>query len=391
MQDLEKTAITIQDTLVPALEASKSMIDINGLSSSLKTLSSAVTAVVDTSWLKTESKWTISVSKLLSIDAREIETPALNSLLSLEQATSRIVNGIGIPKLTSIAAQIASISSTYSNISDRWKDLVMPYALLEDLQDLATKQYRSIQKETEAADWRLGLLDSASRYVDRQVSWTGDIIAELQDKIESMDEAVPEEQYSAVPLIPQYIGYTNRADRNISPEQGLEKSSIVEITEKGKKIIENAVIINNLCIAAGLNQIFKYTAKMMLVSSNIGTIFCNNKESFGTMIDDFYMMFYENLEHIKEIFSDAAVRKEDIYQCIFRVKDMRTDLRHDYEHGGNSKINQKRKNIAECYKHYTNKPVLYQQKDFVTLQKRLYDEFLLLEEHLIDAISKMLP
>ena len=60
-----------------------------------------------------------------------------------------------------------------------------------------------------------------------------------------------------------------------------------------------------------------------------------NRNSFGDVIDGLYFIFYENLKHIKEVVTDEAVRNEDVYQCIFRVKDMRTDIRHDYEHGDN--------------------------------------------------------
>ncbi len=53
------------------------------------------------------------------------------------------------------------------------------------------------------------------------------------------------------------------------------------------------------------------------------------------MVDGFYMLFYENIEHIKGLSSDKAIREEEVYRCIFRVKDMRTDLRYDFEHGKN--------------------------------------------------------
>ena len=113
-----------------------------------------------------------------------------------------------------------------------------------------------------------------------------------------------------------------------------------------------------------------------------------SEDDFGKMIDGVYMLFYENLEHIKTLDSDDAVRTEEVYQCIFRVKDMRTDMRHDYEHGKNSDISKKRKDIHECYKHYTNRPVLQKQRDYVTLQKKLYDELLTLEDHLFDLIER---
>ncbi len=296
-------------------------------------------------------------------------------------------------QLTSIAAQVASIVSAHSIVPDRWKEAIAPFALLEDLQEIAMRQHQLMQKEGCASEWRLGLLNGISCFADRQVTWTGAILSELKDQIEEDageggGEVEEIEGTSAVALIPQYIGYTRRKNVGIAPEEGLEKSVIVEITEKGKKLIENVVRINNLCEINGKEKLFKYTGKMVLTSSIMGSLICSNSEHFGTMIDGIYTIFYENIEHIKALCSDETVQNEDVYQCLFRAKDIRTDLRHDYEHGKESRIKKKRKAIADCYKHYTNKPFPDQQRDYVTLQRKMYDEFLFLEEHLIGILCQ---
>lgn len=370
-------ASAMQTALIPALEAQR--VDITGMSSALMAAASAI----DTSWMRIQPAWMVKASELLAIDTSGVECSGLTALIALEQETSCIL--AETDQITSVAAQIASITSAYSGIADRWKEIIAPYALLDGLEDIAYRQHFEIQKAGEVSEWRLGLLDSASRFVDRQVTWTGELISGLQDQIEDDGEEIEDiDEISAVSLIPQYIGYTKRANVKTTPEEGLEKSSIVEVTEKGKRIVENAVTINELAASAGRKQIFKYTGKMMIVSSNIGSLFCSSREHFGTMIDGFYMMFYENLEHIKGLSSDEAIRNEEVYQCIFRVKDMRTGLRHDFEHGKN--VDKKRRDITECYRHYTSKPALVQQRDYVTLQRRMYDEFLALEEHLIGLL-----
>lgn len=109
--------------------------------------------------------------------------------------------------------------------------------------------------------------------------------------------------------------------------------------------------------------------------------------SLGDVIDSLYFIFYENLDHIKALVTDEAVRKEEAYQCIFRLKHIRTDFRHDNEHGGSSKINAKIKNIGESYAHYTGKVALTSKKDFQTAQKKLFDEFDELSNHLIERIE----
>ena len=100
--------------------------------------------------------------------------------------------------------------------------------------------------------------------------------------------------------------------------------------------------INKTCQRKNLNPLFTYTNATMMAATNLGGTVCTNSGNFGIIIDGLYFFFYENLKHIKEIFSDDAVRNEDVFQCIFRVKDMRTDLRHDFEHGDNIETKMKR-------------------------------------------------
>ena len=78
----------------------------------------------------------------------------------------------------------------------------------------------------------------------------------------------------------------------------------------------------------------------------------------------------DNLDGLKHLLKSYARKVKCIY------------LRHDYEHGKNSDIRKKRNELFDCYRHYTNRSVLQKQRDYVTLQRRLYDEILALEDHL---------
>ena len=100
------------------------------------------------------------------------------------------------------------------------------------------------------------------------------------------------------------------------------------------------------------------------------------------------MIFYENLEHIKEYVSDGAVRSDELFQCIFRVKDIRTDYRHDNNHGGESKIRKKELEIGESYSHYVGKPVLLSSNNYLKTQDMLFDEFDELADYMIGVVSK---
>ena len=87
----------------------------------------------------------------------------------------------------------------------------------------------------------------------------------------------------------------------------------------------------------------------MNAAATMGGTYCSTKEALGEIIDGLYMLFYENLEHIKEYVPDGAVRSDEVFQCIFRVKNIRTDYRHDNNHGDENKIRKKEMDIGESY------------------------------------------
>lgn len=156
----------------------------------------------------------------------------------------------------------------------------------------------------------------------------------------------------------------------------------------GKLIMENVVLINSLCEDKNKKKFFKLTDKLITGAVDIATITCTSRDELGKVIDTLYFLLYENLERIKVVVTDSAVRSESVYQCIFAVKDIRTDFRHDYEHGKETSIKKKRKEINERYKSYCGK-IPSKQKDYTLLQKNLFKDILVLEEHLIDTLEEL--
>ena len=160
------------------------------------------------------------------------------------------------------------------------------------------------------------------------------------------------------------------------------------MAEKGKRIINKIVDLNTLCERSGHKPLFKYTGAALNTAASMGGTVCTSKESLGIIVDGLYFFFYEYLERIKDFVTDAAVRNEDVYQCIFRVKNIRTDLRHDYEHGPESSIKKKTMEIDKSYSHYTGKPVLTSKADFLITQEMMYDEFDSVVNHLQEMVVR---
>lgn len=126
----------------------------------------------------------------------------------------------------------------------------------------------------------------------------------------------------------------------------------------------------------------------MIAAATMGGTFCSTKDSFGDILDGFYKIFYENIEHIKGCVGDEAVRKESVFQCIFRVKMMRNDYRHDLDHGSESDIRKKEFEIGQSYSHYVGKPVITSSDEFQKAQEMLYNEFDELADYLQAEVAK---
>ena len=342
-----------------------------------------------------QSKWsfeTVSpVTTAISALTKNITEPQLSVLAALENKTSLLAHNNGIAKITSVATQISSITGILASQTDYIKELIAPKTMLTDLQAIATQAHTAIEATGRLSAWQLGVIDIASLMVDRQVNWGSKICSSEfsitpLSKIEDNIEVKP--RLNVIALLPEELKREKEKKVDATPEEALVKSPAYRISEKGKRLIDKVVAINKICERKGRERLFKYTGATMRAAAAIGGTICQTEETFGGIIDDFYEVFYENIEHIKAIVTDEVVRNEDVYQCIFRVKHMRTDLRHDYDHGKEKDIRNKDMAIGDSYMHYAGKPVLITSSDYLTTQDKLYDEFDVLADHLLLVVEE---
>lgn len=364
------------------------------MATTLKSITSP-SQIIDTSWAKTANNWLVDKTSLASLDTSSLmgETSNFARLCRLEQETSMLQT---IPQtLTSAASQIASIVEAAEHLlPTRQHELLPTSKLLDDYCILAAKQHKLIQKTTEDTEieWRLGILGAASKFVDRQVTWSFELADNLSEEKVNIDIDSIGYESSALPLIPSHVGFTNRKNVEKTPIEGLQESSIVSLTEMGKAIVDNVLRLNKLQLDNGQDRIFSLSETSVSGMMNISSIVCTSEELLGRIIDGLYFVFYENLEHIKVLigngdksYGDSLVRSDEIYQCIFDVKLIRSDLRHDLDHGKEKERKKKLKSVGDCYKKYCrNRPL--KARDFRTLQEKLYKDVIQLEENLIHII-----
>lgn len=360
----------------------------------LNALDMAVGRIPITEITAARSKWGIETTRPItaSITAltKNITEPQLSVLAALENKTSLLAHDNGIAKITSVATQISSISGILASQTDYIRELIAPKSMLADLQDIATQTHQAIEATGCLSAWQLGVVDTASLMVDRQVNWASHICsAELNvissPKFDDVAALIP--RVNVIARLPEDLKREKEKNEGITPEEALVLSPAYRMSEKGKRIIDKVVAINKICERTGHEKMFKYTGATMRAAASIGGTVCQTEETFGNIIDDLYEVFYENLEHIKNLVTDETVRREEVYQCIFRVKYIRTDLRHDYEHGKEKDIRNKEMKIGDSYIHYAGKPVLITNKDYLTTQDKLYDEFDVLADHLLAVVG----
>ena len=316
---------------------------------------------------------------------------SISALSKLEAQTSIIARDFGIPKITSVATQISSIAGLVSPLSESVRELIAPTTMLTDLSKIALDAHHTILGDGRESEWKLGLVDSASYLVDRQVDWTSQICHTVYGdtpfiSIDSLAAVSP--RGNIISWLPKEFEEEKKRKKDIKPKEALDNSAILRLSEKGKKLINRVVDINNLCSRTGREPLFKYTGTTTRAAATMGGTACVNRDDFGDVVDGLYMFFYENLERIKGLVSEAAVRGEDVFQCIFRIKALRTDYRHDYEHGSDGDIRKANKKIGDSYKYYTGKPVLTSRQDYLQAQEKLYDEFDVLADYLENELVK---
>ena len=387
----------MKDETIKGLEQNMSVIQaITGLSSLSERINemcgrtrlpeySAMLAV-----LKGSALWDVAKPKWTTIDAAVFATPSVAALAAMEAQSKMLTRNSAIAPLTSIATQISSINEALASQTDYIKQLIAPATMLADLQRVAEQTHKAIAGAGKMTPWQLGVLDSVSLMVDRQVGWASRFSSTTFSDYpftltEGFNNYIP--KVNVIEVLPEELEYEKTLQEDITANDALEKTPAFRFSERAKALIERVTTINQICKRTNRKPIFTFSEATMMAAVTLGGTECVNRNSFGDVIDSLYFIFYENIEHIKALVTEESVVNEDVYQCIFRVKDIRTDMRHDIEHGGKSKIKKKNNDIAESYSHYIGKVALTSKTDYQTVQSKLYDDFETLTDHLIETVE----
>ncbi len=387
--------LTIAKAALEPLSGGALWANLDKAKESWKSIAGITTGLKISDLVASPSKWSVDTLGAATAAIPSIADSYLgkniSTLAAMETQTSVLAHDFGIPKITSVASQLSTITGLFSEETASFKELIAPTTMLNDLQSLALTTHKTIADAGGVSEWGLGVLDSASYLVDRQVDWASQLCKSVYDidpvtRLDELGVAAP--KVNVITWLPIELENEKKRKKDITIGEALDKSSVCRLAEKGKRLINKVVDINNLCVRTGRKPIFKYTGGTMNAAATMGGTYCSSKDSFGDILDGLYKLFYENIEHIKEHVGDKAVRNEDVFQCIFRVKMMRNDYRHDLDHGSESEIRKKELEIGKSYSHYVGKPVITASVDFQRAQEMLFDEFDVLADYLQAELVK---
>lgn len=383
----------------------------------------SLTSLTSPSWLKEDSPWRTAIDQLTKMGSSNLAesiNSSSNSLLiklyNAENETARLLERTRVStEFTSAAAQLASIVQAEEDTYNTGGLI----NLISDYNKFALDQHKQIQDALNAgrdkdADWRLDLLESTSKFVDRQVIQDGIVSDKIEDILDTVGyeedaidadyqeiekdyndyEPITQDNSVFFTLIPQSVGYSKRADSKVSLEEAFGKSDAVLIPELGFGIVNRILKVNELQKVLFEDNVFRATDKNMWTIGNLGQFICDDSDKFETLMKSIYSLIYENQNGIKKMLGNGdteagdTIIRGDEYKCIFRIKDIRTDLEHDIQHGKEKDQKKKQKEIDDVYRFYLKKKKPTTAKEFKTFQINLYKDIIKLIDRFILVISE---
>lgn len=325
----------------------------NGFSSAISNL----VFEINTSWIQCVNPWQTKISGFVSYDLSVLNgiDSAFSRLIIMEQDTAKfLLTTDCFSEITSVTVQLASIQKSFSGMAKQWRNMIAPFTFLEEYSHFAFHQHQMIQKAVSINDdksvkWRLDLLRATSKFIDRQITWANDLASEVQEDIEDEDIPVVKSELD-ITAIPQYIGYSKRDSKAV--DDALADSIITIITEKGKLIVQKARLIQILCRQSNREMLFQNVELYISSYMVLGETFCNNSVSLQIIIDALYQLFYEQRKNI------ASYIDLEKYSCIDQIKKMKDE--------------------ESCSRNC---------KEISSLQNTLYDQFIKLEDSIIDNLE----
>lgn len=317
------------------------------------------------------------------------ETMKLSTLGALELETASILKAaeIDLPfamHSLQIANSLQCFTSLDSGVLSQIDEVLASSRLIKDYTLLVERQHIQIQRNAECSSKRLKIIEIATGILQDQLVSAAQY-AESECAKEDISEEIPlANARTGIQFIPSYLGYTFQENAEYDLEEEFSKSMISKILNSGKEILHKIEYINELRTATGQALIFKPTTKAYTAIPCLVTSFSTDNKTFGCVVDSLYMLIYEGSGDAKRI---LEVLSDNECTTLWNIKHIRTDFRHDTEHGDEKKYLAKKQKIGRAYQAICGKPRPLKQKDWVTAHSVLFKQVDELLQSIIDKLS----
>ena len=270
-----------------------------------------------------------------------------------------------------LAETLKPIASLSAELQIKADSTLATSQLLKSYSAFVLAQHKSIQRDIDSADKRLKMIEIATDMVQDHISSVCDYVTDKKESSEDIigSEVQVEKSKTAIQYIPSYLGYALKENSTCDLEEEFQKSMICKIITGGKGIVSKIEYINDYYLSNGKKELFTPTNKTFRAISCLSTAFSVDDTTFGNVIDSLYMLLYEgsgDAKRVLEVLSDSECAP------LWDIKHIRTDFRHDIEHGDDKKYLAKMQLIGAAYNGICGKNKPLRQKDWVTAHCNLF-------------------
>ena len=313
---------------------------------------------------------TMQVLNISRLGGLERETAAI-------MKTAKMLTLMPVSSLQ-LAETLKPIASLSAELQIKADSTLATSQLLKSYSAFVLAQHKSIQRDIDSADKRLKMIEIATDMVQDHISSVCDYVYEENQSVEDTtnSDIQADNSKTAIQYIPSYLGYALKENSTCDLEEEFQKSMICKIITGGKDIAAKIEYINDYYLSNGKKELFTPTNKTFRAISCLSTSFSVDGSTFGNVIDSLYMLLYEGsgeAKRVLEVLSDSECAP------LWNIKHIRTDFRHDIEHGDEKKYMKKMQLIGAAYKDICGKNKPLKQKDWVTAHCNLFvkvNEFL---------------
>ncbi len=327
--------------------------------------------------------------KITACTPRLYETLNLPALNALECETASVLKAseINLPfamHSLQIADILQGIGSLNVDVLPQIDEVLASSQLVRDYTSLVERQHIQIQKNVEHSATRLKVIEIATGLLQDQIISAAQYAENEYDSEDVSEETPLTSARTGIQFIPSYLGYAFKENAKYDLDEEFAKSAVSKIWNSGREIPQKIEYINELCMATGKDSIFKPTSKTYTAVQCLLTSFSADDTTFGCVIDSLYMLLYEgsgSAKRILDVLPDAECT------TLWNIKHIRTDFRHDIEHGDEKKYLAKKKLIGCAYQSICGKARPLKQKDWVTAHSTLFEQVDKLLQSIIDKLS----